>query len=139
MKVQSIIMQDGFKAWRVLDNNGEIVTPIFQYITYLYHLQKSPNTIRAYAYHLKHFWEYLTNNKLSWSTVNLDQLAAFITWLRSPCKNTIVIHQSVSKRTESSINAALAAVTAFYKFHEQMGNVENLDLCRRQYITSKST
>ena len=40
----------------------------------------------------------------------------------------ISVHHLVSKRTESSINAALAAVTNFYKFHEQIGNVDDLNL-----------
>lgn len=128
MKVMPVIMQDGFKAWNVIDNAGEVVTPIFQYLNYLYNLQKSPNTIRAYAHHLKHYWEYLNDKELDWTRVKLDHLAAFITWLRSPTKDVIVIHQAISKRTESTINAALAAVTAFYKFHEQIGNAENLDL-----------
>lgn len=127
MKVTPCAMPDGHKIWNVLDEDGETVPPILQYLTYLYHLQRSPNTLRAYAYHLKHFWEYLAANKFDWKTMKLDQLAGFITWMRSS-GNIVVIHQTMSKRTESSINAALAAVTAFYKFHEQVGGIENLDL-----------
>jgi len=128
MKVMPIIMQDGVKAWGVFDTAGGAVISISQYLSYLHNLQKSPNTIRAYAHHLKHYWQYLQDKELNWTKVKLDHLAGFITWLRSPAKDVITIHQATSKRTESSINAALAAVTAFYKFHEQMGNVENLDL-----------
>ena len=128
MKVIPITMQDGFIAWSVINEAGETIEPVCQYLTYLYNLQKSPNTLRAYAHHLKHFWEYLGSKSLEWTAVKLDDLAGFITWLRSPSKNVITIHQSVSKRTESSINAGLAAVAAFYKFQEQIGNVKNLDL-----------
>jgi integrase/recombinase XerD len=136
MRVISIIKQDGFKVWHVLDNNNEPIASISQYLTYLHNLQRSPNTIRAYAYHLKHFWEYLSQSKLVWTAVKLDNLASFITWLRSASTKVIVIHQTVSRRTESSINAALAAVTAFYKFHEQIGNIENLDLYSSQIAIS---
>lgn len=128
MKVTPTIMLDGFKTWNVFDKDGKEVIPISQYLNYLYDLQKSPNTIRAYAHHLKHFWQYLSDESIRWERIKLNQLAAFITWLRSTTKRVVVIHQSISKRTESSINAALAAVTAFYKFHEQIGNIENLDL-----------
>lgn len=127
MKVISSVMPDGCRTWGVFDKNNEVVSPILQYLTYLQNLERSPNTLRAYAYHLKHFWEYLTETKFDWKTIKLDQLAGFITWLRSS-KNITVIHQTMSKRTESSINAVLAAVTAFYKFHEQIGAVENLNL-----------
>lgn len=132
MKVTPITMPDGFKAWNVFASNGESVVAISQYLNYLYNLQKSPNTIRAYAYHLKHFWEFLSENSLNWEVIKLDQLATFITWLRLPTKKIIPIHQAMSKRTESSINAALAAVTAFYKFHEQIGNIKNLNLYSTQ-------
>lgn len=126
MKVISSISPDNLKTWDVCDN-GAIIKPIKRYLIYLKSLEKSPNTLRAYAYHLKHFWEYLAANKFDWKTIKLDQLAGFITWLRSN-KNIVVIHQVMSKRTESSINAALAAVTSFYKFHEQIGAVKNLSL-----------
>lgn len=127
MRVSSFVMPDGHKIWNVLCDNSEAVSPILQYLTYLYNLQRSPNTLRAYAYHLKHFWEYLAESGFDWKTIKLDQLAGFITWLRSS-KNIVVIHQAMSKRTESSINAALAAVTSFYKFHEQMGGIESPNL-----------
>lgn len=128
MKVIPINMQDSTKVWCIVNHKDEVIEPVSQYMHYLYHLQRSPNTLRAYAYHLKHFWEYLADNKLDWSTIKLDQLAGFITWLRAPCQKVLVIHPTLSKRTESSINAALAAVTAFYKFQEQVGTLKNLNL-----------
>lgn len=126
MKVMSSVSPDGHRTWGVFDSN-KVIEPINNYLGYLQNIEKSPNTLRAYAYHFKHFWEYLLANEFDWKTVKLDQLAGFITWLRSN-KNMVVIHQTMSKRTESSINAALAAVTSFYKFHEQIGSVKNLKL-----------
>ncbi len=127
MDVKQVIMPDGARSWGVIENQ-QAIDPIHQYLTYLYHLQRSPNTIRAYAYHLKHFWEYLSESSFTWSLIKLHELAGFITWLRAPCSNVVPVHQAISKRTESSINAALAAVTAFYKFHEQINNVDSLEL-----------
>ena len=122
MKVICSIIEN-LKTWDVFQNN-EIVEPIQQYLNYLRNLQKSPNTIRAYAYHLKHFWQYLKDYDLNWTTIKIDKLAGFICWLRSPDPSKVIaIHLSISKRTENSINAALAAVTAFYKFHEQVNHI----------------
>ncbi len=131
MKVALKPMPDGYNSWVVVDQNGQAISPIERYLDYLYHLQKSPNTLRAYAYHLMHYWQYLSSKSLSWSAVTLEQLAGFITWLRLPASH-IVIHATLSKRTENSINAALAAVTAFYKFQEQLGEIAELDLYQSQ-------
>jgi integrase/recombinase XerD len=43
-----------------------------------------------------------------------------------------VIHPTTSKRSDRSINAALAAVTVFYKFHEQLGELKELSLYQSQ-------
>lgn len=132
MKVSKKLMPDGYYSWTVINPTKQPINPIDRYLDYLYHLQKSPNTLRAYAYHLKHYWQYLDVKQLVWSQVNLEQLAGFITWLRLPTPNIVVLHSAVSQRTESSINAALAAITAFYKFHEQLGEIAELDLYQTQ-------
>jgi len=132
MKVTKKLMPDGYHSWTVVDHDHQVILSIDRYLNYLYHLQKSPNTLRAYAYHLMHYWQYLSSKDLSWSTIKLEELAGFITWLRLPASNVIVLYTIVSKRTESSINAALAAVTAFYKFHEQLGEIAELDLYQSQ-------
>lgn len=134
MKVAKKPMPDGHHSWTVIDQGKQAINPVDRYLDYLYHLQKSPNTLRAYAYHLMHFWQYLTAKQLLWSTVSLEQLAGFITWLRSPPSlNTIVLHQSASRRAESSINAALAAVTSFYKFQQQRGENPEIKLYQNQH------
>lgn len=131
MKVALKAMTDGHNSWSVYKDNTPI-KPIDRYLNYLYHLQKSPNTIRAYAYHLFHYWQYIQTRKITWYEVKIEELAAFITWLRSPSPDIVVVTPSASIRAESSINAALAAVTAFYKFHEQLGNISGLDLYHTQ-------
>jgi integrase len=52
-------------------------------------------------------------------------LADFIGWLRDPQSiDVIPIHERVSKRTESTINAILAAVAMFYDYHRRIGAVD---------------
>jgi integrase/recombinase XerD len=58
-----------------------LAASVFNPIAYL---EKSPNTIRGYAYNLKLYWEFLNSHHLNWSSIKLEQLADFIHWLRNP-------------------------------------------------------
>ena len=83
MKVQRVRLPDtGQVTWFVLDDNYVPIQPILAYLKFLHDLDRSPNTIRATAHHLKLFWEYLRSEHLCWTEINVALLAAFITWLR---------------------------------------------------------
>src|SRR5947209_7721049 len=71
-------------SWLLLDDNFCPVKPVQEFLTYLYHLERSPNTIRAYALHLKLFWQFLTQTGREWTSVDLSMLAEFVAWLRNP-------------------------------------------------------
>jgi integrase/recombinase XerD len=110
--------------WLVLDNNYQPVEPILAYLRYLNTLERSPNTIRTYAYNLKLYWEFLSSKHLNWQEVNLEQLADFIHWLRNPQPSGVIsIQPQVSRRTEKTINHALNTISMFYEFHRQPGEV----------------
>lgn len=130
MKVQRIALPyTGRITWIVLDDGFSPVAPIQDFLAYLNNIERSPNTVRAYAYHLKLFWEYIQAGKLDWRTVGFRELADFIGWLRDPQSiEAMPIYERVSKRTESTINAILAAVAMFYDYHRRVGVVDCLPL-----------
>jgi len=110
--------------WLVLDDKYQPIEPILAYLRYLNSLEKSPNTVRTYAYNLKLYWEFLGDKHLNWQEVNLEQLADFIHWLRNPQPSGVIsIQPQVSKRTEKTINHALNTVSMFYEFHVRLGKV----------------
>lgn len=135
MKVQKAISPETEKkTWLVLDENYQIVEPIREFFTYLRNLERSPNTIRSYAYHLKLYWEYLSECKIDWRSVNIVQLAEFITWLRSPQGKVISLQTQESKRTESTVNVILTSVCMLYDFHEKTGKVSSIPLYRDRFM-----
>lgn len=91
MKVQKIRLSPHQYSWLVLDNHHLPIEPITKFIRYLNHIDKSPYTIRAYAYHLKLYWEFLQGKQLNWQTVTLDHLAAFVGWLKQPKQDIKII------------------------------------------------
>ncbi len=113
--------------WLVLDDSYQPIEPILAYLRYLDSLEKSPNTVRSYAYNLKLYWEFLNDQHLNWEDVNLEQLADFIHWLRNAQPAGVIsIQPQVSKRTEKTINHALNTVSMFYEFHLRIGDVKEV-------------
>jgi integrase/recombinase XerD len=133
MKVQRVRIPDTDKvSWLVLGDDFLPVQPIQLFLQYLENLEKSPNTVRAYTSHLKLYWEYLTSSQLDWTHIRLSELAGFVAWLRDPQPGVIALQEQEARRSESTINAILAAVASFYDFHQHNGTVGDLPLYREQ-------
>lgn len=76
VKVQRIQIPNSEKiTWLVLGNDYLPIEPIREFLTYLRNLERSPNTIRSYAYHLKLYWQYLEESKIDWKEINIAELA----------------------------------------------------------------
>lgn len=128
MKVQSLTLASGKESWMVLDANYVPVKPIERYIRYLESLERSPYTIKNKAHHLKLFWEFLRDYRLTWDAIDATHIAEFIYWLRSPEASVVSIHQQEDKRCESTINVIRSAVTTFYEYHSMQGDVKEIPL-----------
>jgi hypothetical protein len=61
-------------TYLVLNDAYSPIEPILSYLRFLDRLGRSPNTIRAAAYHLKAFWEYLQEARLDWVQIDVAQL-----------------------------------------------------------------
>ncbi|MDR9900253.1 site-specific integrase [Aetokthonos hydrillicola Thurmond2011] len=126
MKVQRVRLPGGKKTWVVLDDGYMLIEPLNSYLNYLQLIERSPNTIRNYANHLKLYWEFLQGSGWEWRSVNLSQLADFIGWLRRPSPQVIAMQEFESARCERTINTIITAVCNFYDYHQRTG--ENLEL-----------
>lgn len=93
------------------------------YVSY-HTLKKSPHTLRAYANHLKLYWEFLQFRQYDWQTVTIDDFAQFVYWLRSTHVNVAAIGDdgTHTKRTASTVNTILTALSSFYRYQKQLGN-----------------
>jgi integrase/recombinase XerD len=139
MKVQRVRYDMDQISWMVLDDDSMPVQPILSYLKFLQDLERSPNTRRATAHHLKLFWEYLRDEHLCWTEIDVARLAAFITWLRRSEAEVISIERQPARRTNATIDQILGAVHCFYDFHIRLGTIPELPLYqfsmpyRRQY------
>jgi integrase len=108
-------------SWAVLDDDGVVVEPVERYLAYLAALERSPNTQRAYATSLKLWFEFLAQVSLAWDDVGVDDVARFVSWLRSPADNVIVLDAGTGRRAPATVNRHLSAVFGFYEHHARSG------------------
>ena len=130
MKVQRAILPDSKRLmWLVIGDDSLPVPAVQSFLSYLHNIGRSPNTIRSYAHHLKLFWEYLTVTGFGWRQLTIKELSDFMSWLRDPQPiGVTAIHERTSCRSEVSINTILAAVTAFYVYHQRLGTIQDIPL-----------
>ena len=84
MLVQRVLMPvSSLESWTVLGDGGP-VEPIERYLAYLTDIERSPNTIKAYAHDLKDWFGFLDVRGLDWREVRLEDLGEFVAWLRLP-------------------------------------------------------
>lgn len=97
------------------------VAPIESFLAWLSHIERSPNTVRAYAMDLNTYWTFLQATGTAWDRVTLEQVGRFTAWLRQPTENVIVLANGEPRRTASTVNRMLTAVFGFYEFHARHG------------------
>jgi integrase len=120
--LQRVLMPvTGAVSWTVLGVDGAVVEPIESYLSYLAALERSPNTQRAYATSLKLWFEFLDRFDRSWTEVGVDDVARFVSWLRAPADNVVVLEAGDAVRSPATVNRHLAAVFGLYEHHARHG------------------
>lgn len=122
MKVQKVVMPaTAAESWTVVDDRWEPVGPAEGYLAYLSAIERSPTTVRAYAFSLKLWFEFLAGRDLAWDRVDVDAVAQFVAWLRAPADNVIVFDAGSAVRSPATVNRHLAAVFGLYDYHARSG------------------
>lgn len=122
MRVQRLIVPGtGDPSFTVVGSDGLPIGPIESFLSLLSSLERSPNTVRAYAHDLKLFFEFLNEVAVEWSDVELDDVVNFVAWLRNANGDNVVALRPVRARGPSTINRALVTVERFYDYQGRAG------------------
>ena len=119
MLVQRVLLPaSSLESWTVLGDDDLPVEPIERYLAYLTDIERSPNTVKAYAHDLKDYFTFLDGCGLDWREVRLEDVGEFVAWLRLPQAGRdgrVVILPSVDPQVSAStVNRKLSALSAFY-------------------------
>lgn len=128
MRVQRVLASESaMESWTLLGDDLRPIGPVESFLAYLTAIERSPNTVKAYAHDLKDWWIYLDGRGLGWKAVDVEAVAAFVAWLRLPpvARTGIVsvLPTAGHHCTASTVNRKLAAVSTFYEFHARSGVV----------------
>lgn len=106
------------ESWTVLGDDDAPIAAVERYLAYLTDIERSPNTVKAYAHDLKDWFAFLSKRGLDWPAVRLDDVGEFVAWLRLPLQardgRVAVLPLVKFHCTESTVNRKLSAVAAFY-------------------------
>ena len=124
MPVQRVVMPSGVESATLLFD-GVVVEPVERFLAHLTSIERSPNTVKAYAHDLQDFFVYLASRDLEWSSVALEDLGRFLAWLRLPAAarsgRVAVLPWVEGSLSAQTVNRKLSALASFYEFHQRHG------------------
>ncbi|MET9029353.1 site-specific integrase [Nocardia sp. NPDC004168] len=83
MRVQQVLASGGGpESWTVLDVGFAVIEPVDEFLAHLTAIERSPGTMRSYAFDLRDFSAFLTAHEIDWRTVRLEHFGRFVGWLR---------------------------------------------------------
>jgi integrase/recombinase XerD len=104
---------------------GLVVEPAERFLAHLTAIDRSPNTVRAYAHDLRDYFEFLECHGLQWNQVTLEDLGRFVSWLRLPADarngRVMMLPWVVGNLTAATVNRKLSALASFHEFHQRHG------------------
>jgi integrase/recombinase XerD len=126
MRVQRVVLPvSRLESWTVLGGDDLPVPVIERYLAYLSDVERSPNTVRAYAHDLKDYFSFLQARGLDWQRVRLDDVGEFVAWLRLPLSardgSVSVLPTAGCQVSAGTVNRKLSALSAFYQHAARQG------------------
>ncbi|WP_406291927.1 site-specific integrase [Embleya sp. NBC_00896] len=123
-RVQRLVMPSGTESMTVLAG-GVVVGPADRFLAHLTAIERSPNTVRAYAHDLRDYFEFLDRRGLRWDGVVLEDLGRFVAWLRLPAGardgQVAALPWVEADLAAATVNRKLSALASFYEFHHRHG------------------
>lgn len=123
MRVETFKTGKGTTRYILVDSSGVPIKPVLRFLRFKDNCGRARNTMKAYCFHLKLYYEYLDAIKMTFEEVGIDELAGFLRWLQNgEHHDSIVGFPGISARSARTINVYLSTVYAFYDYltrHEE--------------------
>ncbi|MGH3971451.1 MAG: site-specific integrase, partial [Mycobacterium sp.] len=124
LRVQRVVMPSGMESSTLL-RDGLVVDAADRFLAHLSAIDRSPNTVRAYAHDLRDYFEFMEGVGLHWDRVALEDLGRFVVWLRLPGEardgRVAILPWVDANLTAATVNRKLSALASFYDFHQRHG------------------
>ena len=77
--------------------------------------------MHAYASSLGLWFEFLGQVGVGWAYAGVEDVARFVSWLRAPAANVIVLETGTGRRSAATVNRHLARLFGVYDHHARAG------------------
>ena len=126
MYVQKVALPGSrVESWTVLGDDDVPVVAIERYLSYLSDIERSPNTVKAYAHDLKDYFVFLGHHGMNLGEARPEDVGDFVAWLRLPQAGRagqVAVLPSLEPHVgAATINRKLSAVSSFYAHQERHG------------------
>jgi hypothetical protein len=129
-----LLPSSGVESWTVIGPDRRPLPVVDEFLAWLTNIERSPNTVEAYARDLKLFWTFLASRGLSWERFTVAELGDFAAWARQPAENVIALSELAARRSARTVNRMLTALISFYEFQARRGNA----LARELVVETRS-
>lgn len=123
MRVETFKTGRGLTRYLLVDSLGIPIEPVLHFLRFKDNCGRARNTLKAYSFHLKFYFEYLEALNMTFEEVGIDELAGFIRWLQNNGhRSNIILLSGAPTRSAETINVYLSTVYAFYDYlarHEE--------------------
>lgn len=146
MRVKTITSNRKKLIYVVVEEDGSLNLPINRFLKYKEKTNSATNTLKAYAYSLSLYFQFLEEINKKYYEVGIDDIASFIRWLQTPYQKLNVYSlgpvedlrsDRIRSRNERSINQYLNKVYNFYDYilrHEEYST--DLSIRLKKQVTS---
>src|SRR4051794_34579642 len=70
------------ESWTVLGADDLPVAPVDRFLAHATTVERSPQSVRSYAFDLRDLFEFLAVAKIGWTSARLEDFGRFVGWLR---------------------------------------------------------
>ena len=138
MKVVKVMTEEQKERYYVSDDDGLPIQVVLKFIRFKDNTNYARNSLKAYCYHLKLYFEYLNERELDFKDVSIDDLSLFVNYLQNPYKSLKIISMDNvgAAREPITINMIINTVLKFYDYilrHEEYSN--NISERLKMFVT----
>ena len=114
-------------TWTVVDDEGLVVDPAEEYLSFARDSEFSPNTLRSYAKALALWFTFLGQQNRRWDAVRLADLGGFLQAVRRRSFEMPEMNSPTRQASDATVAARVRPVMSFYRYHSattlQLANV----------------
>lgn len=132
LRVRRVVSPAGAVSWTLIGPDRRPIAAVECYLAWLSQIERSPNTVRAYAQDLKAYFAFLDARGVAWDRPSLELLGQFTAWLRQPAENVVLLPGASARRSAATVNRMLCSVSGFYEYHARNGVEFARELCEER-------